>query len=109
MTWFMSSQTAQTGTLVRHEHVREFLAGGVAEHGVDERDTGASRGMARRQAGPPADRSVAPAEGDDPLQRGCEIAAVPHSDDSPVGLELAAMADHVADCVGGVERSDEGP
>ena len=57
----------------------------------------------------PADRALATAEGDHSAEGGSEVAPVAHAHGPAIGLELAAMADDVADGVGGVEGGEERP
>ena len=74
----------------------------MAQHRVDVRDAGAGRWVAGRESGPPTDRPMAAAERDDAAQRSRQVAPVPHPHDTAVGLELAAVPDHVAERISGV-------
>ena len=79
-----------------------FSAGRVAEHRVDAGDAGAGRRVRRGQPGPPADGALAAAEAITRRSAWARLRPVAHAHHPPVGLELGAVADDVAERVGGV-------
>ena len=81
----------------------------MAQHRLDAGDPCPRRWMGGGEAFAPADRTLPTAEGDHAAQRRGERAPVAHPHRPPVGLELAAMTDDVAERIGRVEGGEERP